>query len=212
MDMEELLQAVNELITARSPEEVQGVLAFHHELLEETNIRALNGVAAEARAQGEAVTAGVLGRVAAMLAQIAREVGDASSSEPEQIKIEPVSPESSVPWARLTLQYLSSQKEEFLEQSIEAAQSSGEQEIVTLLQSLRQSDFEVIATNAPQLSWNFLAKERHEEGITIALVGLDWQASLVMRFKAFPLERQARRSRAWYSVLPASSWFSQSFR
>lgn len=212
MDMEELLQAVNELLAAESPEEVQGVLVFHHELLEESNIRFLYDVAAEARAQGESVTARVLERVAAMLAQIAqsevvtakmfkrilamlaqiaREVGEASSSEPEQIKIEPVSPESSVPWARLARQYLSSQKEEFLEQAIEAAQSSVEQEVVTLLRSLKQRDFEVIAANAPQLSWNFLAKGRHEEGITISLVGLDWQSSLVMRFKPFPLKQQA---------------------
>ncbi len=60
MDMEELLQAVNELITAGSPEEAQAALARHPELLEETNIRALSGVAEVARAQGEAEMAEVL--------------------------------------------------------------------------------------------------------------------------------------------------------
>jgi hypothetical protein len=115
MEWQNLLQAVQEL--------------------EEESIRTLQRVAELSRGGGETEMAQALEWAAGLLLQLRQAVAETPSSGEERMTASPVSPESSVPWARLTRQYLALRKKEYLEQAIEEAQRTGETEIVALLRA-----------------------------------------------------------------------------
>jgi CHAT domain-containing protein len=190
MELENLLRAVQELVNANTPQEAQSVVLRYPELLEEESIQTLRRVAELSRSAGEAGMAEALEWAAGLLLQLRQAVTETPSSGGERMTASPVSPESSVPWARLTRQYLALRKDEFLEQAIAEAQRTGETEIVALLHAWQQGDFQTIQEQAQELHGKFLEAGRNEEAWTVALVGLDQLAALAELFIQFPLEQQ----------------------
>jgi CHAT domain-containing protein len=113
------------------------------------------------------------------------------SSGGEAIAFEPVMLESSIPWPRLTRQYLALRHEEILEQAITEARRSGEPEVAGLLRALQEQNWEQIEGTAPRLFHLFVAAGSKEESATVALVGLDPRVALAEKLTEFPVDQQA---------------------
>ncbi|MCI0487417.1 MAG: tetratricopeptide repeat protein [Blastocatellia bacterium] len=192
MEVEKLIQAVQELVGSQSPEEMQAVFQRHPDLLEESSIETLLSLAEGARNAGETETADALESMAGFLAQLSQGLAEGVASDEQGITQIDISPESSVPWARLARQYLSLRREEYLEQAIAEAQDFGEMEIVSMLEALQSTDIQTIDEYANRLFDNLMRSGRSEEGLTVGLVGLDMRAWLTEMFINFPPDQQGK--------------------
>lgn len=192
MEINQLMQAVQELVGAQSPADKIAVLQRHPELLDQSSIDTLLELAKGARNAGQDEMAEAL-RLTAQLLSNLRNAGGTSESSPEDtITIQPVTPGSSVPWARLTRRVIALRSTEILEQAIIEAEQCQEMEIAALLQALQNQDYDAIENQAPRLHHSLLKSGRNEEAWTIALVGLTRQVALSELYNRLPGEQQAK--------------------
>jgi tetratricopeptide (TPR) repeat protein len=188
MNLNDLVEAVQELINADSAEAAMRVIQKHPELLSEEAIDQLHLLARMAEATGNNEVAEVLTAVAEMLKQLRQELLSSRLSEAKPTVS--LSPEPSARWARLTRQYLALRKDELLQQAVETAEQAGEMDIANFLRAFQARDIETIDRMAPALHHSLRESGREEEAWTVALVSLDIRARLVEVFMHFPLEQQ----------------------
>ncbi|MFN3422527.1 MAG: tetratricopeptide repeat protein, partial [Armatimonadota bacterium] len=191
MELNELLQAVQELIAADSAEAVIRVVQSRPQLLEEETIAQLRLLAQLAQAKGEEQMARMFAGVAEMLEKLRQRILERVQEEEQTIPTVSLSTDPKAQWAKLTRQYLALRKDELLEQAIKAAEKAGERQIAQLLRAFQSEDFQTIDRQSYPLHRALREAGREEEAWTIALVGLDIRARLVELFMHFPLGQQA---------------------
>jgi tetratricopeptide (TPR) repeat protein len=188
MNLNNLMQAVQELLNADSVEAAIRVIQKHPKLLSEEAIVQLHLLAQVMKATGNTEAAEVLTTVAEMLKQLRQELLPSQLSEAKPTVS--LSPEPSARWARLTRQYLALRKKELLQQAVETAEQAGEMDIAKFLRAFQAQDFETMDSMVPALLDALRESGREEEAWTVALVHLDTRAQLVKVFMHFPLEQQ----------------------
>jgi tetratricopeptide (TPR) repeat protein len=106
------------------------------------------------------------------------------------LDIEPLTPETSVPWARLTREYLARREIPLLHAAISEAQQSGEMDVVALLQYFRNQDHQQVEALSITLVSAFYSAGRKEEALTVGIISFDSSAEIARQFTQYPFEEQ----------------------
>ena len=138
MDINDLLQAVQELLSADSPKAFIRVIQNHPDLLRKETIDQLHQLAQMAKAAGHAEFAEVLTNIAELLEQLRQGLLSSQPSEAEPKSTISLSPKPSLQWARLTRQYLALRKDELLKQAVEKGSRQEKNQSLTCYGRFRQ--------------------------------------------------------------------------
>ena len=197
MERKKLQQIMTEFINAQSQEEAEGLLYRYPELLYDSSIwfllrsvRYLKNKDKDKDKEKQAAErlentarslqmaqAQRLKRVLRFLAQVrtdeTQNSEDVELIDEEPFIIEPITAENSVPWAFQARKYLAlGGTEDSLEQAILAAQTKEETEIVNLLKTMQEGNWERTIELGHGLFLILLAEGRIEEAATAALIRL----------------------------------------
>lgn len=187
MNQDQLWTAVQSLLDAWTQEEFDEVVSRQPELLGEEAASAIHYQVLKAYERGDADTTQALERLEMLLESAAQRIGLKASG---LLDIEPVTPETSVPWARLTREYLARRELPSLDAAISEAQQSRENDVVELLRYFRDQHHEQVAALSGNLLNAVYSAGRYEEALTVMIISLDSSAELARRFRQYPFEQQ----------------------
>ncbi|MDT7808867.1 MAG: hypothetical protein QOJ70_2680 [Acidobacteriota bacterium] len=187
MNQDQFWAAVRSLFDARTEEAFDEIVSRHPELLDEETANAINYQVLKARERGDANMARALEEIEMSLESAARRFDLKASG---LLDIEPITPEASVPWARLTREYLARRELQLLDAAISEAQESRETDAVALLRYFRNQHQEQVEALSVNLLNAFYSAARNEEALTVMIISLDFSAGMARHFRRYPFDQQ----------------------